>query len=138
MGTRFTGTIPKIRQASNNNSYQSVQEDRSRTREKCGYSGGRNAARSYSRHSNSSRSTTPHQPYRGQIQDGSAGPRDRWGNRVANTPQQQHGRRAGAGQPARPQGYRSRVDGHNRSLVEDQDSTYDWELEEQWEEEEER
>ena len=43
----------------------------------------------------------------------------------------------GAGQPARPQGYHSRVDGHNRSLV-DQDSTYDWDLEEQWEDEEER
>ena len=28
-------------------------------------------------------------------------------------------------------------DGHNRSLV-DQDSTYDWELEEQWEDKEER
>ena len=31
----------------------------------------------------------------------------------------------------------NRVDGHNRSLV-DQDSTYDWELEEQLEDEEER
>ena len=127
------GTIPKIRQASN--SYQAVQEDRSRTRAKCGFTGGR--ARSNSRHSNSSRSSTPHQPHQGQIQHGSAGPRDRLGNRVSHPPQQQHSRRLGAGQPARPQGYRSRVDGHNRSLV-DQDSTYDWELEEQWEDEEER
>ena len=73
----------------------------------------------------------------GQIQHGSAGPRDRLGNRVSHPPQQQHSRRLGAGQPARPQGYRSRVDGHNRSLV-DQDSTYDWDLEEQWEDEEEK
>ena len=134
VGSRFVGTIPKIRQASNN-SYQAVQEDRSRTRAKCGFTGGR--ARSNSRHSNSSRSSTPHQPHQGQIQHGSAGPRDRLGNRVSHPPQQQHSRRLGAGQPARPQGYRSRVDGHNRSLV-DQDSTYDWELDEQWEDEEER
>ena len=107
---------------------------RRETREKCG----RSTSRSYSRRStNSSRSTTPHQPYRGQIQEGSAGPRDGWCNRVANPPQQ-HGRRAGAGQHARPQGYKSRFDRHNMSLVEDQDSTYDWELKEQWEEEEER
>ena len=74
--------------------------------------------------------------YQGQIQNESAGPRDRLGNRVSHPPLQQHSRRLGAGQPARPQGYRSRVDGHNRSLV-DQDSTYDWELKEQWEDEEE-
>ena len=99
VGSRFVGTIPKIRQASNN-SYQAVQEDRSRTREKCGFTGGRSAARSNSRHSNSSRSSTPHQPYLGQIQHGSAVPRDRLGNRVSHPPQQQQSRRLGAGQPA--------------------------------------
>ena len=134
VGTRFVGTIPKLRQWQNN-PYHAVQEDRLRTRAKCGFTGGR--ARSHSRNSNSSRSSTPHQPYTGQLQHRSAGPRDRLGNRVSHPPQQQHSLRAGAGQPARPQGYRSRVDGHNRSLV-DQDSTYDWDLEEQWEDEEER
>ena len=80
----------------------------------------------------------PHQqPYTGQHQHGSAGPRDRLGNRGSPPPQQHHSRRIGAGQPARPQGYRSRVDGHNRSLV-DPDSAYDWDLEEQWEDEEEQ
>ena len=83
VGMRFTGTIPKNRPATSTNSYQSVQEDRSRTREKCGYSGGRSTtARSVSRHStNSFRSTTPYQPYKGHIHECSAGPRDRWGNR---------------------------------------------------------
>ena len=93
-------------------------------------------ARSVSRHSTNTYSgSTPHQPYMGHIEEGSAGPRDRWGNRVVHPPQH-HNRRAGAGQRVRPDGYKSRVDSHNRSLVEDQDKTFDWELEEQWEEEE--
>ena len=41
-------------------------------------------------------------------------------------------------QRARPKGYRSQVDGHNRSLVDHQaDSTLDWSEEQMWEEEEE-
>ena len=131
VGSRFVGTIPKLRKGQNPN--QDAQAERSRNRAKCGYTGGR--ARSQSRHSTSSRSSTPHhQPYMGQ-HHGSAGPRDRLGNRVSHPPQQHHSRRLGAGQPARPQGYRSRVDGHNRSLV-DPDSTFDWDQEELWEEEE--
>ena len=134
VGTRLVGTIPKLRQGQNN-PYHAAQEDRSWTRAKCSFTGGR--ARSHSRNFNSSRSSTPHQPYTGQLQHGSAGPREMLGNRVSHPPQQQHSRRLGAGQPARPQGYGSRVDGHNWSLV-DQVSTYDWDLEEQWEEDDER
>ena len=116
VGMRFTGTIPKHRAGTSTNTYQSVQEDRSRTRQKCEYSGGRSTtARSVSRHSNNSyRSSTPHQPYRGHIEEGSAGPRDRLGNRMVHPPQH-HNRRAGAGQRARPDGYNLRVDSHNRA-----------------------
>ena len=70
----------------------------------------------------------------GHIQESSAGPRDRWGNRVDHPPQHHH-RRAGAGQRARPDGWKSRVDSHHRSMVEeDLDNTFDWEGEEEWEE----
>ena len=130
VGNRFVGTIPKLRKGQHPN--PDAQAERSRNRAKCGYTGGR--ARSQSR--TSSRSSTPHhQPYTGQ-HHGSAGPRDRLGNRVSHPPQQQqHSRRLGAGQPARPQGYHSRVDGHNRSLVDHhQDSTFDWDEEQLWEE----
>ena len=88
VGSRFVGTIPKLRQGQNPN--HAAQADRSRNRAKCGFTGGR--ARSQSRHSNSSRSSTPHQPYTGQ-HHGSAGPRDRLGNRVSHPPQQHHSRR---------------------------------------------
>ena len=81
VGSRFVGTIPKLRKGQNPN--QDAQADRSRNRAKCGFTGGR--ARSQSRHSNSSRSSTPHQPYTGQ-HHGSAGPRDMLGNRVSHPP----------------------------------------------------
>ena len=128
---RFVGTIPKLKKGQN--TITDAQAERSRNRAKCGYRG---RARSQSR--TSSRSSTPHnQPYMGQ-HHGSAGPRDRLGNRVSHPPQQQHhSRRLGAGQPARPQGYRSQVDGHNHSLDDHHtDSTFDWDEEQLWEEEE--
>ena len=122
---RFVGTIPKLPK----NTTTAAQAERSRNRAKCGYRG---RARSQSR--TSSRSSTPHNPpSRGQYH-GSAGHRDR----VSHPPQDQgHHRRLGAGQPARPQGYRSQVDGHNRSIVDPQaDSSFDWAEEQMWEEEE--
>ena len=122
---RFVGTIPKLPK----NTISDAQAERSRNRAKCGYRG---RARSQSR--TSSRSSTP----RGQYH-GSAGHRNRRGDRVTHPPQDRgHNRRLGAGQRARPQGYRSQVDGHNRSLVDPQaDSTLDWSEEQMWEEEEE-
>ena len=130
MGLRFTGTIPKHRTGTTNTTtFQSVQENRSRTRQKCGYSGGRSTtARSVDRRSTTTYSgSTPHQPYMGHIEEVSAGPRDHWGNRVVDPPQHHH-RRAGAGQRVRTDGWKSRVNSHHRSMVEeDQDSTFDWE-----------
>ena len=130
---RFVGTIPKLKKGQN--TITDAQAERSRNRAKCGYRG---RARSQSR--TSSRSSTPNNPpYMGH-HHGSAGHRDRMGNRVSHPPQDQgHRRRLGAGQPARPQGYRSQVDGHNRSLVDPHaDSIFDWDEEQLWEEEEER
>ena len=131
---RFVGTIPKLPKQGQN-TISDAQAERSRQRAKCGYRG---RARSQSR--TSSRSSTPNNPPNMGHYHGSAGHRDRRGNRVSHPPQDQgHHRRLGAGQPARPQGYRSQVDGHNRSLVDPQaDSTFDWDEEQLWEEEEER
>ena len=103
----------------------------SRNREKYGYRG---RARSQSR--TSLRSMTPRG---GQYHHGSAGQRNRRGDRVSHPPQDRgHSRRLGAGQRAHSHGYRSQVDGHNRSLVDPQaDSTLDWTGDEMWEEDEE-
>ena len=123
---RFVGTIPKLPR----DAISDAQAERSRNREKCGYRG---RARSQSR--TSSRSSTP----RGGQYHGSAGHRNRRGDRVSHPPQDRgHSRRLGAGQRARPHGSRSQVDGHNRSLVDPMaDSTLDWSREEMWEEDEE-
>ena len=99
-------------------------------REKCGYRG-----RGQGRQSRTRSST----PRGGQYHHGSAVQRNRRGDRVSHPPQDRgHSRRLGAGQRARPHGYHSRVDGHNRSIVDPQaDSTLDWTGDEMWEEEEE-
>ena len=88
---RPTGTIPKHKTGTSN-----IQEER--FRQHCRYSGGRSTtARSVDRRFTTTYSgSQPHQPYMGHIQETSAGPRDRWGNRVDHPPQQHH-RRAGAG-----------------------------------------
>ena len=124
---RFVGTIPKLPR----DAISDAQAERSRNREKCGYRG---RARSQSR--TSSRSTTPRG---GQYHHGSEGQRNRRGDRVSHPPQDRgHSRRLEAGQRARPHGYRSQVDSHNRSLVDPQaDSTLDWSREEMWEEDKE-
>ena len=125
---RFVGTIPKLPK----NTTTVAQAERSRNRAKCEYRG---RARSQSR--TSSRSSTPHNPPSRGHYHGSAGHRDRRGDRVSHPPQDQgHHRRLGAGQPAQPQGYRSQGDGHNRSIVDPKaDSTFDWDKEQMWEEE---
>ena len=122
---RFVGTIPKLPR----DAISDAQAERSRMREKCGYRG---RGQSQSR----TRSTTPRG---GQYHHGSAGQRNRRGDRVSHPPQDRgHSRRLGAGQRARPHGNRSRVDGHNRSIVDPQaDSTLDWTGDEMWEEDEE-
>ena len=56
------------------------------------------------------------------------------GDRVVSHPPQDRGRRAGAGQRARNQGHRSKVDSHGRSFG---DSTLDWSEDGHWEEQEE-
>ena len=123
---RFVGTIPKLKR----DAVTAAQAERSRMREKCGYRG--RGQRSQSR-------TRSYTPRGGQHHHSSAGQRDRRGDRVSHPPQDRgHNRRLGAGQRARPHGYHSRVDGHNRSIVNPQaDSTLDWTGDEMCEEDEE-
>ena len=109
---RPTWTIPKHKTRTSN-TFQSIQEERPRSRQRCGYSGGRSTtARSVDKRSTTTYSgSQPHQHTMGHIQETSAGPRDRWGNRV-ELPANHHHRRAGAGQRARPEGWRLTV--HSR------------------------
>ena len=120
---RFVGTIPKIKR----DVVTDAQVERSRMREKCGYRGRGQRSQSRSRGS---------KPRGGQQQfhHGSAGERNRRGDRVSHPAQDRGHRRAGAGQRARQQGYHSTVDSHGRSFQ--ADSTLDWTGDELWEEDE--
>ena len=119
----YVGTIPKYKKDGGTD----AQVERSRLREQCGYRG--RGQRSQSR----SRGPKPRGGQH-QFHHSSAGERNQHGDRVTHPAQDRGRRRAGAGQRARQQGFRSQVDSHGRSFQ--ADSTLDWTADELWEEEE--
>ena len=120
----FVGSIPKYKKDVGTD----AQVERSRLREQCGYRG--RGQRSQSR----SRGPKPRGGHHHQFHHSSAGERNQHGDRVTHPAQDRGRRRAGAGQRARQQGFRSTVDSHGRSFQ--ADSTLDWTGDELWEDEE--